>query len=137
MKVALILTVALLGTLPGVGALAKEPPSPCGPIFGVGYGPFDYRTESKETKERVESAHFTADVESLKKGATGLLAQDIDYTLRAFPNHPRALLAMSTLGLRSKSVKPPGANWTVHCYFERAIRGVPMMCSCDWFTEFT
>ena len=32
---------------------------------------------------------------------------------------------MSNLGLRTKAAKPPGAKWTVDCYFDRAIRWQP------------
>jgi len=85
------------------------------------YGPFDYRTDKKKLTV-VESFHFTADVEMLRHGATGSLGSDLDYTLRAFPNHHRALNAMANLALKSRSDKPHGARYTVDCYFERALR---------------
>jgi len=106
-------------------ALSTEPYSPCGPLDGGWYGPLDYRTATAAEKQLVEGTHFTKDVENLVKGATGPLAADIDYTLRAFPNNPRALLSMSKLGLRQKTQTLPGAKWTVDCYFERAIRWRP------------
>ena len=98
--------------------------SRCGQLANA-FGPFDYRTASASDRYLVEGAHFTSDVANLRRGATGTIAADIDYTLRAFPNHPRALLAMSTLGQRTKSAKPPGAKWSVECYFDRAIRWRP------------
>lgn len=120
-----ILAIAAVGTLQSTGASAAEPPSPCGPLLGVGYGPFDYRTATSDVKATVESAHFTPDVANLRSGSTGSVGADLDYTLRAFPNHPRALLAMSTLGQRKNVNKPTGAKWTVDCYFDRAIRWRP------------
>jgi tetratricopeptide (TPR) repeat protein len=43
----------------------------------------------------------------------------------AFPNHHRALAAIAKLGVRDKTIKPIGAKYSVHCYFERAIRFKP------------
>ena len=47
------------------------------------------------------------------------------YTLEHFPNHHRALASMAKLGLRLKSPQPPGARYTVSCFFERAIAYAP------------
>jgi tetratricopeptide (TPR) repeat protein len=93
----------------------------CGPLQNA-HGPFDYRSASAAEKSLVEGAHFTSQVEQLIRAETGYLGQDIDYTLRAFPNHPRALKSMMELGFRSKTDKPFGAHWPVWCYFDRAIR---------------
>lgn len=95
----------------------------CGDLANA-YGPFDYRT-SKDKLAIVEGAHFTADVESLRRGTTGTLGGDIDYTLRASPNHHRALIAMMTLARRSNTDRPQGANYTLACYFDRAARFAP------------
>ena len=100
----------------------------CGSLENA-YGPFDY-TDSGDYHEHlpiVERFHFNADVESLKRGQTGELpGGDLDYTLRAFPNHHRALYAMARYQLKfsNKSV-PPGANFSAECYFLRAIRFRP------------
>jgi tetratricopeptide (TPR) repeat protein len=97
----------------------------CGPLKS-GYGPFDYRTVSSDARHRVEDYHFTPDVEMLRKGAsTAYLAGDLDYTLRALPNSPRALLAMSRESAKEKRDTPVGAHYSAECYFERAIRFVP------------
>jgi tetratricopeptide (TPR) repeat protein len=96
----------------------------CGPLEN-GFGPFDYRTASPTDRKLVEGAHFTPSVESLQRGNTGLVGGDIDYTLRAFPNHPRALFAMTRLAERSKTTKPPGAHYPIECYYDRAIRFRP------------
>jgi len=119
----LILAIAALAASKAVSA--AEPYSPCGPLLGLGFGPFDYRTASEKEKDIVESHHFTPDVASLRSGSTSSLGGDLDYTLRAFPNHPRALLAMSNLAQRTNTDKPTGARWNVDCYFERAIRWQP------------
>jgi len=91
------------------------------------YGPYDYSnaTQRKEHLEIVEHVHFTKEVENLIRGNTGSIGGDIDYTLRAFPNHYRALLAMTKLALREKTARVKGANYTVECYFDRAIRFRP------------
>jgi tetratricopeptide (TPR) repeat protein len=73
----------------------------------------------------VEQYHFTPNVEGLIKGASGPLGADIGYTLDHFPNHHRALAAMSKLALRDKNRKPHGARYTLDCYFDRALRYRP------------
>lgn len=73
----------------------------------------------------VEQFHFTPQVASLSRGATGHLAGDIGYTLEHFPNHPQALAALAKLGLREKSAQPVGARFTIACFFERAARFAP------------
>ena len=94
----------------------------CGEI-GDGYGPFDYRTAPMSERKLVEGAHFTPEIEKLIRGRSSgaNLAGDIDYTLRAFPNHHRALLSMMNAGFKWKTDKPPGTRYTVQCWFERAI----------------
>ena len=100
--------------------------NPCGDPFRNAFGPFDYRTVPADKKMIVEGAHFTADIEGFRKhGKASYVANDIDYTLRVFPNHPRALLALSKLSLKLKTMRPPGTQWTVDCYFQRAIRYQP------------
>ena len=99
----------------------------CGPLEILGiYGPFDYRTATALQKHLVESGHFTPDVESLIRG-NGVVTPgaDIAYTLRAFPNHPRALKAMMELGFKEKTDKPYNVKWPVDCWFNRALRYAP------------
>lgn len=97
----------------------------CGDFGGGGYGPFDYRTASAEVKLTVERPHFSRNIETLRKGNTGPLGAEIHYTLQAFPNHPRALMAMMKLGELEKTERPQGARYSVACYFERAVRFRP------------
>lgn len=95
-----------------------------------GFGPFDY-TNPQQVKKHlpiVEAYHFTPEVESLQAGKSGHVIGDLDYTLRAFPNHHRALFALIRLAsdpsLRSRKgmgqiTTPP------ECYLQRAERFQP------------
>jgi tetratricopeptide (TPR) repeat protein len=108
-------------------AQAADQVHPCGPLK-AGYGPYDYRTASKWQRNLVEGTHFMPSIESLVRGRTEAgtsLGSSIDYTLRAFPNHHRALVSMMRYGERLKTPKPPGAEYTIECYFDRAIRMTP------------
>ncbi|MDP3222027.1 MAG: ABC transporter permease [Rubrivivax sp.] len=90
-----------------------------------GFGPHDYRVEQGQNRKIVEDYHFTPRVESLISGVSASLGSDIDYTLRAFPNHHRALVSMMNLGARTKRAVPPGAQYSVECYFKRAVQFRP------------
>lgn len=92
----------------------------CGPLANA-YGPYDYRSD-KDKLGIVEGAHLTPDVLNLIRGTTGQLGGDIDYTLRAFPNHHPALMAMVRLGEKQNMSKPIGAKYSVECYLHRAYR---------------
>lgn len=124
-------SLALGGISVAAANSPDEPPSTalpravglCGELRNA-YGPFDYRTD-KNKLGIVESFHFTASVEQLQHGRSGALGSDIDYTLRAFPNHHRALYAMMRLGERSRTSTVHGAHYPVECYFDRAIRFRP------------
>ena len=95
----------------------------CGDLEN-GYGPFDFWTD-KGKLPIVESHHFTPQVEQLVRGQSSYIGDDIAYTLHAFPNHPRALMAMMNLGIKEKAAKARGARYSVECYFDRAIRFRP------------
>lgn len=105
-------------------ALSQVENSECGSLKN-GFGPYDYRTERGASLNLVESAHFTQQVEMLMNATTGYIGGDIDYTLRAFPNHHRALMTVMRYGEKTKSTKPPHMQYTVECYFDRAIRFRP------------
>ena len=92
----------------------------CGALQNA-YGPYDYRSD-RDKLGVVESFHFTPEVANLIRGKSGHIGGDLDYTLRAFPNHPRALMAMVQLGEREKKTKVFGAQYSVECYLHRAIR---------------
>ena len=114
-------------------AIAQVSASGCGELANA-YGPFEYRRDRHHTADSmpyqqklnlVEGAHFTARVEALLGGVTGPLGAELDYTLRVFPNHHRALLAVMNYGLKTKSAQPPTMLRPVECYFERALRFAP------------
>jgi Tfp pilus assembly protein PilF len=90
------------------------------------FGPFDYRTAPADKRKMVESYHFTRDVETLRKGNTSMnIGADISYTLRVFPNHARALNSMANLARRQKTEKPKGSDFTMSCWFQRALQFAP------------
>lgn len=95
----------------------------CGEL-GAGYGPFDYRVVRGHALEIVEKAHFTQRIEMLVKGER-VLGDDLSYTLHVFPNHHRALIAMTKLSEREKTSKPEKSSYTVECWFDRAVRFRP------------
>lgn len=95
------------------------------------YGPFDYTNPYNYRVKLpvVEIHHFNSDVENLKAGMTGFVIDDLNYVLRTFPNHHRALNSMGRLWreYRKKNQYPPGASpeKTAEYYFEQAIRFAP------------
>lgn len=112
-------------------ASAQALPAGCGKL-SQSWGPFDYRAERYiwEPTYRshqallaiVENAHFTPEVEGLFRGKTGALpGGDLSYTLGVFPNHHRALISISNLGLKLKSPQPPETRFSIECYFARAM----------------
>jgi tetratricopeptide (TPR) repeat protein len=98
--------------------------SACGSLDNA-YGPFDYRTD-KNKLAVVEQHHFTSEVENLTQGITSTrISGDLGYTLRAFPNHHRALMAFVRLAEREGTSTPGGSTRTVDCWLERAERFRP------------
>lgn len=88
------------------------------------YGPYDYRTATN--RSIVENVHFTPKVERLRGGNTSSTAGgDINYTLRVYPNHHRALMAVMRLGEKEKTSRPRDMEYSVECWFERAERFQP------------
>lgn len=115
-----VLCVAGTGT-----ALAQQAGGEnCGSLANA-FGPFDYRVERGNNLNLVEGAHFTPPVEALIKGNAGYLGGDLDYTLRAFPNHHRALMSVMRYAEKTKNPHPSDLRYSVECYFDRAIRFRP------------
>ena len=85
--------------------------------------PEDYRKASARLKV-VEDYHFGPTVESLiRPMQVGMaIGSDLDYTLWGYPNHHRALVTLVRLGAREKTDQPRGTNFTIDCYFRRALR---------------
>lgn len=126
--------VALIATLRPAESAAAAPrqnaalESECG-VLENAYGPYDYTnpTDVKQHLPIVEQFHFNGDVEALIRGQSSAApGGDLDYTLRAFPNHHRALYAMVKYQLQFKTQRvPPGANFPGECYLLRAVRFKP------------
>lgn len=130
LSVSLILWATLGGT-----AYASLPLNPaCGNFTNNYLGkPTDYRTAPAEQLNLVEIPHFRTQHAQIMKGRTtyqrsenaGGLMGDFDYTLRVFPNHHLALQDIDRLGQILKTERPPGANYSLECYFERAVAFAP------------
>jgi len=76
----------------------------------------------------VNGRHFDP-YRSLEGHTPMAIIDNLDYTLRHFPNHPQALYTVSEFGLRRGGQLPQKAGWkwhrSVECYFDRAIRFRP------------
>lgn len=106
-------------------ANADKSPFDCGKISNP-YGPFDYTNpvHVSENLPIVEKFHFTPEVEGLIRGKSDNIPGDLDYTLRAFPNHHRALYSMAKYQLTHE--RPPVTHYyTAECYFIRAMKFKP------------
>jgi tetratricopeptide (TPR) repeat protein len=101
----------------------------CGPVSGVyGRDYFDYLDPAnRERLKIVEDYHFTSEIEGLVRGITGLVPAELDFVLRALPNHHRALIAMA----RWQRLHPKlaesleGRVYTIECYLKRAAEVSP------------
>lgn len=90
-----------------------------------GYGPYDYTKAGNRSKfPIVEDNHLTENVQYHIRGESGTVPGDLDYTLRAIPNHHVALLSMIRyqvkLNKRMLSNPKPLLN-SPECYLQRAI----------------
>jgi tetratricopeptide (TPR) repeat protein len=100
----------------------------CGDVFSAAFGPFDYTDPADRANlPIVDNAHFTPVVESLERGHSSVYAlDDIAYTLRAFPNHHRALNAVARYEIEKGGIPPNSERWlSTQCWFERAMRFRP------------
>lgn len=112
---------------PWVGTTLKG--APCNGL-GQGFGPFDYldRNRLVDQIKLVEGAHFDINVESLSGSArsrTGNPLPDLDYTLRAFPNHHRALNTLISYELRENKAFTSKRLSPAECYLQRAVNFSP------------
>lgn len=57
--------------------------------------------------------------------STSDIAADIAYTLKKFPNHYQALMTMGDYSLKVKRNPPRGGQYSVECWFDRAMRFKP------------
>ncbi len=92
-----------------------------------GVGPYDYYDVQAQRQylSVVETHHFTPSVESLRRGSTGSVGQDLSYTLNSFPNHPRALIAMMNVALSRDQGLRGGMTRSPECFLDRAIKFRP------------
>lgn len=96
-----------------------------------GYGPFDYRYRDafKQNLRLVEGAHFSGVVKNLERGKSGTIPGDLDYTLRAWPNHHNALKTIE----RYEDLRPHSNSRhhkyklvsPIECYYQRALNFAP------------
>jgi len=138
---------ATLGLLLAAGAFAagaqtregqKEDPR-CERIDArQGYGPYDYRNRHGKTRENlgiVEEFHFGSKQQrAVLQGSTATFVwKDLDYTLRAFPNHAKALYLLGLYSYQMSRENPkffqslerrPDYS-PAQCYFRRAMRFAP------------
>ncbi len=97
----------------------------------VGFGPFDYTNYEhfSQILPTVELHHFNSNVQTLKSGQTAYSALgDLDYILRAFPNHHRALAAVASYEFRVEDSNIHLAQQglpTIECYFWHAVEFKP------------
>lgn len=108
--------------LMALGGVVHAAEGDCGALVHHDQGGDYTNADDRQGLSVVEQFHFTPKVEHLVGGLSDSVGGDIGYTLEHFPNHHRALAAMSRLALREKSNKPRGAKYTVECYFDRALR---------------
>lgn len=99
----------------------------CGSLENA-FGPFDYRDPDARGQplHLVESAHFTRDVETLRRGKSSAnVIDDLNYTLRAFPNHTRALNSLAAYAIQGGKISRDSSIPTADCYFQRAVQFRP------------
>lgn len=112
------------------------------PFSTSGVGPWDYYDKKNYIAtganpmgriRRVTNVHLTKAMLRLTGKATGTISSDLDYTLRAIPNHPQALDLASRfeqkLSLKSTEKDQLFRNErmarSAECYFKRAINLTP------------
>jgi tetratricopeptide (TPR) repeat protein len=95
----------------------------CGSLANP-FGPYDYRTAPRRSLKDVNDNHFNPNVQQLRRGQTASIAADLDYVLRAFPNHHPALDAMLRLWIKQSGLET-GFLKPLDCYLDRSLRFAP------------
>ena len=125
--------LAIASSAWGANTAAYPPTVPeertCGTFWlPSGVGPYDYRHPG-DTPDipggiaaNLEGNHLRPETEALRAPNAGA---DLDYVLRAVPNHPRALLAMVRLSQKMKSENLKIGVFTIPCHFIRSITFAP------------
>jgi len=104
----------------------------CGPMINNAgsyvNGPYDYRKTTQANKDLVEKFHFNMQEKVMGSSEARKhvpVWSQFEYTLRVFPNSPRALAAIDRLSQLVKSDKPPGAILSAECAFLKAVKFTP------------
>lgn len=116
-------TLCVIAVLMSLSSWAQMDLS-CGSLNNA-YGPFDYTnpTDYQTKLKIVEDNHFDRGVENLRGHARKphQLTGDIDYTLRAFPNHHKALYTVIKYDTSKNPKHRQALPRTAECYFQRAM----------------
>ena len=120
----------LLLTVGSVNAASPESNAPlgCRPLAALESNQLiDYNDPAMAPRLKiVEDYHFNSDVRALRKGQSSSIAADLDFVLRAVPNHYDALALMGRYQVMNG---PPrsgdGGAENAECYFQRAIEFRP------------
>lgn len=124
----------LLGMAVSGGVLAETKPWPGRELTGKpcsgggqGFGPYDYTNPEHRDYHLtiVEKHHFFREVEQLISGPKTRIVGDLDYTIRAFPNHHRALNAMIRYARSNTRGTRPPLKSRPECYLQRALAFKP------------
>jgi tetratricopeptide (TPR) repeat protein len=125
----LVMAVIASATAHAAPSQAELLMAECGNPFDNGaIGPWDYNDGEDRTNPQkipiIEKFHFNRDVEGLDRGESSAYAlDDLDYVLRAVPNHPRALNAVARYDVEKGGIPP---KWrSAECWFDRAMRFKP------------
>lgn len=122
---AICLGVALQfwGGAPAHAQIIKATGEDCGSLENA-FGPFDYRDpRNVDRLDDVNTNHMHRVVSGMQDIQGSRLAiNNIDYMLRAFPNHPLVLRATMEYFLRGGK---KGEHRSAECYFDRAVRFTP------------
>ncbi|GAB3290033.1 hypothetical protein GCM10027297_36190 [Parahaliea aestuarii] len=91
----------------------------------MNFGPYDYLQRNAIPKKLsiVERHHFTPEMEQLLAGEQ--VVPNIDYTLRAWPNHHRALYSIIRVYLMGNVQLGQRKGSTPECYLQRALNFSP------------
>ncbi len=98
-------------------------------------GPFNYYIRDEHVSDmlaNVERNHLSPEIITLQQSLTGSIWGDLDYTLRAFPNHPVALNSMARL-FREKNKY--GHNFSTVKRFELYSDMDPKRSSAEYYLE--
>lgn len=119
--------IAVLGLIFTANAHAKEIIS-CDLNVAMMLDFYDPSSHENGKVTVVTHRHLTTDMLLLRRGSTGSIAGDLEYTLNKIPNHPQGLDLASRLKMAVKSgLQPPNRKPVreVDCYFMRAVTRNP------------